>query len=253
LGDVVRYHRHDIDVDADGWYSSLWHNLRIINKVPIIMFKHIHHEFPRLDRITLPDGTRTYGTPSGRAYPSVTTVTGQLKKQAIIEWRQRVGEQAANAISGKAARRGTRVHSLCEAYLKNEQPDPGMFDRDMWVSIQPRLDSINNVHALETQLYSDHLEVAGTVDCIAEYDGKLSVIDFKTSRRVKTRDEIYDYFMQCSAYAVAFEELVRIPVPQLVIIMAVDDNDPLVFVEKRDSWIGGFKELREEYRRWKNI
>ncbi len=127
-----------------------------------------------------------------------------------------------------------------------------MFDLDNWKKIKPLLGRIDNIHALETPLYSDHLQVAGTVDCIAEYEGKLSVIDFKTSSRVKTRDDIHGYFMQCSAYAVAFEELTGIPVPRLVVIMAVDDNDPLVFKEKRDAWIDGFKSLREDFRKWKN-
>ena len=217
------------------------------------MFNLIPCEFPKLSRITSPDGTRVYETPSGKSYPSVTTVTGLLKKQAIVAWRKSVGEQAANEISSKAANRGTRIHSLCEKYLSNNEVDPGYFDKDMWDSLKNKLDDINNIYALEAQLYSDHLEVAGTVDCIAEYNGRLSVIDFKTSRRQKQRDNIYDYFMQCSAYAVAFEERTRIPVTQLVILMAVEDESPLIFIEKRDTWIEGFKNLREEYRQWKNI
>jgi genome maintenance exonuclease 1 len=95
--------------------------------------------------------------------------------------------------------------------------------------------------------------VAGTVDCIAEYKGKMSVIDLKTSKRIKSRDDIHDYFMQCSAYAVAFEEMTGIPVPQLIIIMGVDDEESLIFSEKRNTWIGKFKEIREEYRRLKNV
>ena len=114
--------------------------------------------------------------------------------------------------------------------------------------IRPYLEKIDNIHALETPLYSDHLEVAGTVDCIAEYEGKLSVIDFKTSSKPKTRDHIHGYFMQTAAYAVAFEELTGIPVGRLVIIMGIDDNPTKIFVEKRDDWIDGFKSLRLEYK-----
>ena len=100
------------------------------------------------------------------------------------------------------------------------------------------------------------LGIAGTVDCIAEYTGKsgvpeLAVIDFKTSKRVKTRDDIHGYFMQTSAYAVAFEELTGIPVGRLVIIMGVDNENPLLFTEKRDTWIGGFKNLRQEFLQFK--
>jgi len=217
------------------------------------MFNHVQLEFPKLKRVTADNGSRVYETPSGKAYPSVTTVTGLLKKQAIMEWRKRVGEEEANKISSKAASRGTRIHGLCEQYLLNKEVVPNMFDNDMWKNMKPHLHNINNIYALEQPLYSDHLEVAGTVDCIAEYNGKMSVIDFKTSKRLKHRDDIHDYFMQCSAYAVAFEEMTKIPVPQLVILIAVDDEQPLVFVEKRNEWISGFKDLRAEYKKWKLI
>lgn len=216
-------------------------------------FTHIHHDIPKLKRIDSPAG-RVYTTESGQAYPSVTAVTGLLGKEAILEWRKRVGEEEANRISARAARRGTRVHTLCEDYLSNKTPEVGLFDIDAYNSIRKELDNINNIHCLETKLYSDYLKVAGTVDCIAEYNGKMSIIDFKTSRRPKTRDEIHGYFIQTSAYAVMFEERTKIPVSRLVILMAVDDQpDPLVFVEKRDDWIGRFIELREDYRKWKNI
>ena len=216
------------------------------------MFSHIHHEYPKLARTTV-DGARLYETPSGRAYPSITTVTGLLKKQFIQEWRQRVGEEEANKISSKASRRGTRIHSLCEDYLSNKPITPDYHDHEMWKAIQPHLDRINNIHALEDKLYSDYLEVAGTVDCIGEYDGKLSVIDFKTSSRLKSKDDIHDYFMQCSAYAVAFEELTKVPVSQILIIMAVEDEQPLVFFEQSDNCISKLKDLREHYRSWKNL
>lgn len=215
-------------------------------------FTRIEHDVPKLERVTAPDGSRLYQTPSGNSYPSVTTVTGLLSKASIIAWRKRVGEEEANRVSTKAARRGTRVHTLCEDFLSNKEVVVDMFDHDMWENFKPLLLRIDNIHALETPLYSDHLEVAGTVDCIAEFDGKVSVIDFKTSKRLKSRDDIHGYFMQCSAYAVAFEELTGIPVSRLVILMAVDDEDPLVFVEKRDTWVPEFRKLREDYRKWKN-
>jgi genome maintenance exonuclease 1 len=217
------------------------------------MFNHIECELPKLNRVTNEDGTRVYQTPSGNKYPSVTTVTGLLKKQSIIAWRKRVGEEEANRISSTAARRGTRIHSLAEKYLLNETVNPDMFDIEMWNKFKPILHNIDNIYAVEQSLYSDHLEVAGTVDCIAEYNGRMSVIDFKTSKRIKQRDNIHDYFMQCSAYAVAFEEMTKIPVPQIVILIAVDEEDPLIFVEKRNMWINGFKDLRSEYKRIKLI
>jgi hypothetical protein len=210
-------------------------------------FTHIEHDIPKLQRKTAPSGSRVYETPDGNSYPSVTTVTGLLNQKAIQEWRARVGEKVANEISNRAATRGTRVHQLCEDYLSNKDVSVDMFDHDMWNSFQPILDGIDNVHCLETPLYSDHLAVAGTVDCIAEWNGRLSIIDFKTSKRKKSKDQIANYFMQCSAYAVAFEELTGIPVDTLVILMAVDDEDPIVFVEKRDNYIKDFISLREDY------
>ena len=216
-------------------------------------FKHIEHVIPKLERVTSPDGSRLYQTPSGRAYPSVTTITGLLSKASIMAWRKRVGEAEANRVSSQAAGRGTRVHSLCEDFLSNKEVVPDMFDQELWKKFHPLLERINNIHALETPLYSDHLQVAGTVDCIAEFDDKVSVIDFKTSKRIKSRNDIHGYFMQCSAYAVAFEERTGVPVSRLVILMAVDDENPLVFIEKRDTWVSEFLKLREDYRKWKNI
>lgn len=210
------------------------------------IFQHIHHDIAKLERIDSKSG-RVYQTPTGRAYPSVTSVLGLLGKAEILEWRKRVGEEEANRVSARAARRGTAIHALCENYLLNKDVNPGPFDLETFNSIKPFLDKINNVHCLETQLYSDHLQVAGTVDCIAEYEGRLSIIDFKTSKRVKTRDDIHGYFYQTSAYAVMFEERTGIPVDTLVVIMSVDDEKPLIFKEKRDDWIHRFIELREDY------
>lgn len=211
------------------------------------MIEHIHHDLQRLERINKPEG-RFYATPSGLSYPSVTTITGQLGKKAIYEWRKRVGNEEANRISARAAARGTRVHTLCEYFLKNEPREPNMFDTEIWKSILPELRNINRVHCLESPLFSHHLKVAGTVDCIAEYKGKMAVIDFKTSARIKTREDISNYFMQCAAYAVCFEELTGIPVPRLVVIMGVDNEEkPLVFEERRNDWIGDFIDLRNKF------
>jgi genome maintenance exonuclease 1 len=213
----------------------------------------IHHDLPKLERDTKPDGTRVYKTPSGFAYPSVTTVTGLHTAKGIAEWRKRVGNEEANRISGKASARGTRIHGYCEDYLRGNLFEADMFDLEMFNSIKFLLDQIDNIHCLEDQLYSDHLQVAGTVDCIAEFQGKLSVIDFKTASKPKDRDDIHNYFMQCAAYSVAFEERTGIPIGRLVIIMAVENDDPRWFIEKRDNWIGGFKKLRHDYRYKYNV
>ena len=130
---------------------------------------------------------------------------------------------------------------------RDEVCEPDIFDRELFGSITPWLDDINNIHALEDPLYSDFLQVAGTVDCIADFQGKLSVIDFKTSSKLKNRDWIHGYFMQTSAYAVMFEELTGIPVGRMLILIGVDNENPQVFVERRDDWINEFKVLRNNY------
>ena len=213
----------------------------------------IRHDFGKLERDTRPDGTRTYKTPSGFSYPSVTTVTGLHTAKGIAEWRRRVGNEEANRVSAKASARGTRIHQYCEDYLRGNIFEADMFDLEMFNSIKFLLDQIDNIHALEDPLYSDYLQVAGTVDCIADFQGKLSVIDFKTSSKPKDRDDIHNYFMQTAAYAVAFEERTGIPIGRLVIIMAVDGDDPRWFIEKRDNWIGGFRKLRLDYKQKFNI
>lgn len=214
------------------------------------MKKFIKHDFPSIKRVDSPEG-RVYQTPTGLKYPSVTSITGLLGKNEFFAWRARVGEEEANRVAARAARRGTAIHSLCEDYLYGKNPQPSMFDQHVFGSMVPHLEKIDNIHALESKLYSDHLQVAGTVDCIAEYEGKLSVIDFKTSKRVKAKEDIPGYFIQTAAYAVAFEERTGIPVSRLVIIMGVDDEEPIIFKEKRDNWIEQFFELRKEFRRLK--
>ena len=140
------------------------------------------------------------------------------------------------------------MHHLCEDYLSNKEFRKKDFDLEMWHSIKPELDCIDNIHGLESKLYSDHLEVAGTVDCVGEYKGKLCIIDFKTSSKLKTKSQIKNYFMQTAAYAVAFEETTKVPVSNLLIIMAVAHEGCVIFEEKRDHYIDEFIDLREKYR-----
>ena len=221
-------------------------------------FKHIGCDIDYdLETETI-NGKRFYKTPEGLLYPSVTTITSQHGKDKIIEWRKRVGEEEANRISTKASNRGTKVHKICENYLNNEEDyartNPAHIHKTMpdtiamFKSLQPLLDEhVNNIHALEIPLYSHHLKVAGRVDCIAEYDGKLSIIDFKTSNKLKDESWIKGYFMQCSAYAVMYEERTGIPVSQIVIMIAVDSEHPQVFIKKRNDYIKDFISYREAY------
>ena len=221
-------------------------------------FKHIGCDIDYDLETETVNGKRFYKTPEGFLYPSVTTITSQHGKDKILEWRKRVGEEEANRISTRASNRGTKVHKICENYLNNEEDyartNPAHIHKTMpdsiamFKSLQPLLDEhVNNIHALEIPLYSHHLKVAGRVDCIAEYDGKLSIIDFKTSSKLKEENWIKGYFMQCSAYAVMYEERTGIPVSQIVIMIAVDSEHPQVFIKKRNDYIKDFISYREAY------
>lgn len=188
---------------------------------------------------TLKNG-RFYTLPDGTKLPSVTTVLGAQKKDAIMAWRKRVGEDAANAISRKATGRGTNVHTLCERYLNNEPLGDIMPDAlEMFLSIKPLLHRIDNIHYQECALWSKQLGMAGRVDVIGEFNGKLSVIDFKTSKKIKTKPQIEDYFWQTAAYSLMYEEMIGRSIENLVIIMAVENEAPLIFEERTEDHIEG--------------
>jgi len=196
---------------------------------------------------------RVYMTPEGKRYPSITTVLGVRGKEAIYEWRRRVGEEEANRISRHAATRGSALHSAVERYINNEEQyfSEGEMPhvKGMFNSIKEILDEhIGLVVLQECPLYSDHLGLAGRVDLVAHYDNKASIIDFKTSSRVKSKEDISNYFIQAAAYAIMFEERTGFPVSQLVIIMAVENSSrPLVFIEKRDNWTSELHSVIKEY------
>ncbi len=183
------------------------------------------------------EGKRLYSTPDGKFYPSITTVIGNnAKKQAgLAKWRARVGKEKAAAISSRSASRGTSYHSIVEDYLNNrlhideykKTPLPVvMFEHSKKV-----LNRISNIYLQEAALYSDNLEVAGRVDCIADFDGVLSIIDFKTSAEPKKEYYLYDYFVQETAYACCLQELYGITVKQLVTIVACENGETQVVIK----------------------
>ena len=199
------------------------------------------------------DSGRTYSTPDGKSYPSVTTVLSILNEHIIQAWRDRVGEEEANRISGKASNRGTRVHSIVEKYLNNEDTTKALpHIRQSLENLKPVLDDhIGTIFGLEVPLYSNHLGVAGRCDCIAQYNGVPSIIDFKTSRYEKKKEKISNYFAQGAAYSIMWEERTGMVVPNIVIIMDVDHEKPSVFVEHRDNWTDLLHNTIDEYRKRK--
>ena len=213
------------------------------------MFNHVEKfEFPQLVRENF-EGKRVYKTESGDRFPSVTTVLGHKSKPAI-KAEKRVGAETANKISRQASVRGTKIHSLCEDYVNNDDLD---FDKlsfvevDMFNQMKPLIDRIDNIHCVEQFLYSEHLRLAGQADCIAEFDGRLSIIDFKTSAKPKSKSYIKNYFAQCAAYAIMFEERTGIPIDTSVIIIGVQADESQLFVEKRDNYTDYLLECRDLY------
>ena len=200
------------------------------------------------------DGKRYYITPTGEKYPSVTSVTGLLNRDGIKKWRKRVGEKTANKISTQAARHGTSAHQLFEDYIKGdnfEEKFKGAMPttQQAFISLEKQLNQIGVVHGLESPLYSHNLQLAGRVDCIAEWDGKLSVIDFKTSAKPKKEEWIQNYFIQETAYAKMFEELTGEKVHSIITMIAVSDGSSQMFHEKpSEKYVEKLGQLRNQYR-----
>ena len=199
------------------------------------MFNHVELNLPQLERETI-DGVRYYKVPNGeelKKLVSITSVTSHYKKDFFQKWRKRVGEQEANRITKRATSRGTDTHTLIEQHLKNLDciSDVLPISEMLFQISVPTLKRINNIHALEGALYSEFLGIAGTVDCIAEFDGELAIIDFKTSAKPKPRDWIEDYFVQCCAYACMLYELTGISVKKFVIIMTCENGECEVYEE----------------------
>ena len=185
------------------------------------------------------DGKRLYVTESGEKYPSVTSALGALSRKKIWEWRKRVGAETANKISTQASRAGTAVHQIAEDYILNQlKEDVNPIALNTFRTIQPYLDqNVDEIYGVELQMYSDELKTAGTADLICRYDGKNTILDFKTSKRWKSKDEIKSYFMQGAAYATMVKEHYDMDIERIVILMAVGGGEgSLVFDEALEDW-----------------
>jgi len=219
------------------------------------VFKHLEG----YESISLPttqiNGSRYYTTPEGKNYPSVTTVTGLLSRVGIKKWRDWVGEEQANKISGQAMARGSRYHKLQEDFLNNELTEKRLkeitpLDLMMFNQTKEITSRLGDIYMLEGAMYSDELEMAGRVDCIAEFAGKVSVIDFKTSTKHKLPSRIKGYFMQETAYAKMFEEQHNTPIEQIVTIISVEETGKSqLFIEDPNHWVTPLKKLRAQYRK----
>jgi hypothetical protein len=199
----------------------------------------IHHNY--LGELELEkkemNGIRLYHLPDGQWVPSITSVTSFYNRQVFVEWRKRVGDEEANRITKKATARGTDFHQVCQDYLENKElvwENYQPMTKIMFIHAKPYLDKINNIHAIERTLYSEYLGLAGRVDCIAEYEGELAVIDFKTSDKIKPEKWIENYFVQETFYGAAYYELTKIPIKKLITLMVTPNGEVKVF-DKRNK------------------
>mgnify|MGYP001171084421 FL=1 len=193
-------------------------------------------------------GKRFYVTPEGKKYPSITTVLSGRNNEGLVRWRQSVGNDVANQIMRSAAKRGTAVHQLVEDYLNNiELSNQDVLPTALFTLLKPELDNINNIRIQEGGLYSDYYGVAGRVDCIADYKGVLSVIDFKTSTKEKKEEWIENYFIQGSAYCEMYEERFNQEINQVVILIVTEDGAVQTFIKDKKDYLPLLKPAIEEF------
>ena len=203
-----------------------------------------------LERVTI-DGKRHYVTPSGEKYPSVTTVLSSLSKKGIQEWRERIGEQAANKITTQAAGRGTKLHTIMENYVLNKEDylkDANPISKMLFRQLKPIVDdSITEVMGVEMFLYSDVLKTAGSCDVFCKYDGYPCITDYKTSSKPKKEEWIKGYFLQSTAYAMMIEEQYNIEVPYIAILIAIEDDLPQKFFKRKDEYVDEVMTIFKSY------
>lgn len=217
--------------------------------LPVKIYKHDSLSISGLLEEETTTSGRSYKTPDG-SFPSVTTVVGFEKQRFFADWRKNNPKESV-----RVTKRGTEFHELIEKYIKNEAID---FDSvmpnlvDLFVLIQPELHKIDNIKMLEAPLWSSLLGLAGRTDCIADYDGKLSIIDFKASTRQKRKTDIDNYFMQATAYAMMIQERTGLKVDQFVIMIACEDGTVQTFIDKPINYVKPLKEIIERYKDYVN-
>ena len=197
-------------------------------------FEHVDLGLPKLERITI-NGVRYYKKPNTEEklnFVSITSVTSHYNKEKFSEWRKRVGNEEADRITKAATDRGTDTHALIEAYTLNEPlPQKPALAKHLFNVAKPALDRIGTIYGIELGLYSEYLKIAGTCDLVAEYDNLLSIVDYKTSAKIKPREWIDSYFVQAAGYAFMLKELTGKEVKQLVIIMACENGEVKTYIE----------------------
>lgn len=213
-------------------------------------FKHLEQNLNSIDLTSKDtDGKRVYQTPDG-VFPSVTTVTGWSKRKFFAEWRRNNPHESKRVCS-----RGTSLHSVIESYLLNEKIDLNSIDdgvKDLFLSIKSEVDNINNIRCLEVPLWSKTLGLAGRVDCIAEHNRELSIIDFKGSTRPKRKKDIENYFLQATAYSLMWQEMTGERIKKLKVLIASEDSTVQIFEEPVIKYVSELKNAIDLYRKENN-
>ena len=212
-------------------------------------FNHVDvdYTFENLPTTYGSDGSRYYCTEDGKKYPSVTTVTGWEKKAFFAEWRKNNPEESRRVLN-----RGNKLHSAIEDYLNNEEnPKQSLAPNEqiLFDQMQDELDRIDNIYAQEVPLWSSLLGLAGRVDCVAEYNGELSIIDYKGSTREKRKSDIGNYFMQATAYSIMFQERTGIKIDNIVILVSCEDGTVQSFVDNPINYTKSLYECIQGYRK----
>ncbi len=213
-------------------------------------FNHIPVNFTPSELIEKDDG-HYYQTPSGAIYPSITTILQKTqpleKQQSLQNWREQ--EIASDYITQEAAIIGSETHKLIENYLNGEE----IFEKFRLLSeahfnnLLPFVNKINHIHGIELRLYSDKMKLAGTSDCIAKYNGILSVIDYKTKRSTQREEWLTDHFIQATSYVVMFKELTGIKVEEIVILVSSEKNTRMEFIKNPDDYLDLLEQRIDQY------
>ena len=209
----------------------------------------VSYDFPNLKRkMILNEETgkkvRHYVDDDGQIYRSVTSVVGKIDEAGLQAWKDKVGEDVANHVAFTSANLGTKLHEIVERHLDNKKSDEkNIFAKAHFSNIKPLLKPINNIRFLEKFLCSKELGLAGTVDCVGEYDCTLSIIDFKTSRKQKPEEWVKKYFLQTTAYAIMWEEITGQKIDQIVILMTCEDGTREVFIRDKKDYIDELHEV----------
>jgi len=215
------------------------------------MFNHLNNkfEFPKLEEVKV-NGQRYYKVEDD-LFPSVTTILSIQNNEGLQKWRERIGEEVANFESRRAAKRGNGFHKICETYLNNQDISDhrkNVLSYGLFNLVKNEIERIDNIHGLETTLHSKQYKIAGRTDCIAEFDGMLSVIDFKSANRPRAEDLLEKHSIQETAYAIMWEELTNVPIEQIVTIVACENGDSQTVINKPTFFVKKLEECINEFR-----